>query len=214
MAGLVVPAGAVVRDEAATVAVGGPGIVVVGVGATGLAGGAAPIGGTVVVAGVVTAGVVTVTTPEFVPPELVAPSPGTVLEQNGTPALGAVVADEVVLVLDTGSAVALVVDVVDGDATPSPLPPSPGTPATAVAERGPMIAIAMALVASNRINLVRGGCWRGSVPRSGGSGIPRFKRTSEPQAPAQVAVRRLVITGWLVAARSRHVTFASGRASL
>ena len=187
----VVPIAAVVRFVAATVAVGGPGVVVVVTGASGV------VGGTVLV-GVVTEGVVTVTTPDVVPPEPVPPSDGAVPEQNGTPVLGLVVAVGVVFVLDTGSAVVLVPDVgaVAGVVAPSPLPPSPGTPAaTAIAERGPRIANAIALVASNRVNLIRGGCRRIPVPRSGGSGIPRFKRTLEPQGTAQVAVRSIVITG-------------------
>jgi hypothetical protein len=187
----VVPTAAVVRFVAATVAVGGRGVVVVVAGASGV------VAGTVVV-GVVTEGVVTVTTPEVAPPEPVPPSDGAVLEQNGIPVLGPVVAVDVVFVLETGSPVVFVgvAGAVEGAEPPSPLPPSPGTPAaTAITERGPSTANAIALVASSRVNLIRGGCRRIPVPRSGGSGIPRFKRTLEPQATAQVAVRSIVITG-------------------
>lgn len=149
-------------------------------------------------AGVVTVTVVGAVAPDVVPAEPVLPSDGAVLEQNGTPTLGAVVALEVVLVLDTGGVVALVFDdagVVAKDEPPSPLPPSPGVPdAAAIADTGPRIAIATAPIASRSGNLVRG---RRHLPvsRSGGSGIPRFKRTLEPRILAQVAVRRIVITG-------------------
>ena len=151
-----------------------------------------------------TAGVVTVTVegavaPGVVPAEPVVPSDGAVLEQNGTPALGAVVAVEVVLVLDTGSVVALVLGdagVVAKAEPPSPLPPSPGVPeAAAIADTGPRTAIATAPIDSSSVNLARGGCWHVPVRRSGGSGIPRFKRTLEPRILAQVAVRRIVIAG-------------------
>ena len=59
-------------------------------------------------AGVVTVTVVGVITPDVVPAEPVLPSDGAVLEQNGTPVLGLVVAVGVVLVLDTGSVVVFV----------------------------------------------------------------------------------------------------------
>ena len=116
------------------------------------------------------------------------------------PALGAVVAVEVVLVLDTGGVVARVVDRRGRRARRRAAEPAaavgPAVPdAAAIAETGPRIAIATAPIASSSGNPVRGGRWRLPVSRSGGSGIPRFKRTLEPRILAQVAVRRIVITG-------------------
>jgi hypothetical protein len=177
--GLVVPAAGVTAAAlavcAAAVAAGGASAAAGGGEAGGGGTGTLDVDGVVVcvvTAGVVvvvgTAGVVTVTVPPtgFVPPSAVG-------EQNG---VATVVPACEVVELDVGVVVGLVLDTgaVGADAPPIPLPPSPGTPpATAVAERGPRIAIATVLVASNRVKLVRGGRLS-PVPRSGGSGVPRL----------------------------------------
>jgi hypothetical protein len=170
---LVVPAAGVTDAALAVCAAAVP-----AAGASAAAGGGDAGGGTgrldvdgVVAAGVVVVEMVGVVTVTVGPTGFVAPS--AMGEQKG---VATVVPACDVPLLDVGVVVALVLETGTPGAgeVPIPLPPSPGTPpATAASDTGPSIAIATVLVASNRVNLVSG-ARRRSVPRSGGSGVPRL----------------------------------------